>query len=92
MSTLRPTGVARPVDAARRRRANVLVLLVGVTAATLFLAATTSSTAMFYAFALSFLALIGYVYLLAQSNQPGAPQRLDRRPARGGDDGWFDRY
>ncbi len=77
-----PRGMARPVDTARRRRANVLVLLLALTAATLFLAATTGSSAMFYAFALSFLALIGYVYLLAQSSQRAAQY----------DDGWFERY
>ncbi len=77
-----PRGMSRPVDTARRRRANVLVLLLALTAATLFLAATTGSSAMFYAFALSFLALIGYVYLLAQTNQRAAQY----------DDGWFERY
>lgn len=67
-----PHGMGRPsVDLARRRRANVLFLLLAITASTLFLAATTSSTVMFYAFALSFLSLIGYVYLLAQLNQRG---------------------
>lgn len=65
----------------RRRRTNVLFLLVISTACTLFLAATTSSTVMLYAFALSFLALCGYVYLLAQYRQ---------REASEWDDSWFD--
>jgi hypothetical protein len=65
----------------RRRRSNVLFLLVVTTACTLFLAATTSSTAMLYVFALAFLALCGYVYLLAQ---------LRQREASGWDDRWFD--
>ena len=47
----------------------MLFLLVITTACTLFLAATTSSTVMLYVFALSFLALCGYVYLLAQLRQ-----------------------
>jgi hypothetical protein len=65
----------------RRRRSNVLFLLVITTACTLFLAATTSSTAMLYVFALAFLALCGYVYLLAQ---------LRQREAAGWDDGWLE--
>ncbi|MEM1334249.1 MAG: hypothetical protein AAGG08_12400 [Actinomycetota bacterium] len=77
-----PHGLARPVASAKRRRANVLFLLVAVTACTLFLAATTGSSVMFYGFALSFLALIGYVYLLAQLNQRSSA----------GFDGWLERY
>jgi hypothetical protein len=53
-------------DAVRRRRSNVLFVLVLAASSTLFLAATTKATVMLYAFALSFLALAGYVYLLAQ--------------------------
>ena len=53
----------------RRRRASVLFMLVLVTASTLFLAATTKATVMLYVFALAFLALCGYVYLLAQIRQ-----------------------
>lgn len=67
----------------RRRRTNVLFLLVISTACALFLAATTSSTVMLYVFALAFLALCGYVYLLAQ---------LRQRDAAGWNDGWFDGY
>jgi uncharacterized membrane protein HdeD (DUF308 family) len=65
----------------RRRRSNVLFLLVITTACSLFLAATTSSTVLLYVFALSFLALSGYVYLLAQ---------LRQREASGWGDGWLD--
>jgi hypothetical protein len=75
---------ARPVDPradVRRRRSNVLFLLLVSTACTLFLAATTSSTVLLYVFALSFLALCGYVYLLAQ---------LRQREAAGWSDGWLE--
>ncbi len=72
-----------PRNDIRRRRTNVLFLLVISTACTLFLAATTSSTVMLYVFALSFLALCGYVYLLAQ---------LRQREASGWTDDWIDRY
>lgn len=58
-----------PAQDAKRRRANVLFSLVLVTASTLFLAATTKATVMLYIFALAFLALCGYVYLLAQLRQ-----------------------
>ena len=67
----------------RRRRTNVLFLLVVSTACTLFLAATTSSTVLLYVFALSFLALCGYVYLLAQ---------LRQRESTGWNDDWIERY
>lgn len=77
-----PRPVARRSDV-RRRRSNVLFLLVISTACSLFLAATTSSTVLLYVFALSFLALCGYVYLLAQ---------LRQREAAGWSDGWFDQY
>lgn len=53
----------------RRRRANVLFVLVMATAITLFLAATTKSSSMVYAFALAFVSLCGYVYKLAQLRQ-----------------------
>jgi hypothetical protein len=73
-----------PVDprgAVKRRRTNVLFLLIAVTACTLFLATTTQSTVMLYVFALAFLALCGYVYLLAQIRQ---------REHAGWNDAWFD--
>lgn len=76
----RPTSGRADV---RRRRSNVLFLLLVTTACTLFLAATTSSTLMLYVFALAFLALCGYVYLLAQ---------LRQREASGWSDDWIDRY
>ena len=72
---------ADPRQDPRRRRTNMLFLLVISTACTLFLAATTSSTVMLYVFALSFLALCGYVYLLAQIRQ---------REQSGWHDGWLD--
>jgi hypothetical protein len=80
---LSPERVADPRSDVRRRRTNVLFLLVVTTACTLFLAATTSSTVLLYVFALSFLALCGYVYLLAQ---------LRQREATGWNNDWIDRY
>jgi hypothetical protein len=77
-----PARTADPRADVRRRRSNVLFLLVVTTACTLFLAATTSSTVLLYAFALAFLALCGYVYLLAQ---------LRQRETAGWDDGWLER-
>ena len=78
----RPARIAvDPRSGVKRRRSNVLFLLVITTACTLFLAATTSSTVMLYVFALSFLALCGYVYLLAQ---------LRQRESTGWNDGWLE--
>ena len=68
----RPHPSARastPRDEVRRRRSNVLFLLIITALCTLFLAATTGSTVLLYVFALSFLTLCGYVYLLAQLRQ-----------------------
>jgi hypothetical protein len=65
----------------RRRRGNVLFLLVVVTACTLFLAMSTSSTVLLYVFTLSFLATCGYVYQLTQ---------IRRRETSGWNDGWFE--
>lgn len=56
-------------DHVRRRRSNVMFMLGLATACTLFLAATTKSTAMLYLFATSFLALCAYAYMLAQARQ-----------------------
>jgi hypothetical protein len=56
-------------EAMRRRRSNVLFVLVLLAGSTLFLAATTKATAMLYAFVVAFLALCGYVYLLTQLRQ-----------------------
>lgn len=52
-----------------RRRSNVMFMLVLSSAATLFLAATTKEPAMLYLFAIAFLGLCGYLYLLAQARQ-----------------------
>ncbi len=68
----RQTHMARPHDPrgdVKRRRSNVLFVLVILAACSMFLAATTGSTALLYVFALAFLALCGYVYLLAQLRQ-----------------------
>jgi hypothetical protein len=66
-------GIARPgTDVngeVKRRRANVLFVLVLTTICAGFLAATTDSKAMVYVFALAMLALGGYVYLLVTMNQ-----------------------
>jgi hypothetical protein len=83
VSASREQRPADPRGDVRRRRTNVLFLLVISTACTLFLAATTSSTVMLYVFALCFLALCGYVYLLAQ---------LRQREASGWTDDWINRY
>jgi len=56
-------------DQLRRRRSNVLFMLVLAAGGTLFLAATTQEPAMLYLFALCFLALCGYAYLLSQVRQ-----------------------
>ena len=50
----------------RRRRANVLFILVLTVGITGFLAATTHANVMVYAFALSFVSLCGYCYKLVQ--------------------------
>ena len=67
-----PTGgQRRPSDSTveiKRRRSNILFVL-GVTAAcTLLLAATTASDFMLYVFVVALLALLTYIYLLAQQN------------------------
>lgn len=56
-------------DMIRRRRSNLVFMLVVATGSTLFLAATTKSPAMLYVFAASFLGLCGYLYLLSQARQ-----------------------
>ena len=56
-------------DQLRRRRSNVLFMLVLAAGGFLFLAATTQEPAMLYLFALAFLALCGYAYLLSQVRQ-----------------------
>jgi hypothetical protein len=66
----------------RRRRANVLFLLVMAFGVTLFLFATTKSDTMMYAFVLSFFSLMGYCYKLVQLRN----QELDRQY---GDAHWY---
>lgn len=66
----------------RRRRANVLFLLTMAFCASLFLAATTKSSAMMYALALSFLSLCGYCYRLVQLRE------IERQSQRQ-DNSWF---
>ena len=61
---------------AKRRRANVLFLLVLTTVCAGFLAATTDSKGMVYLFAGSMVGLGGYVYLLVTINQ----QQYGERP------------
>ena len=65
----------------RRRRANVLFVLVATNVLTLFLAATTKSQSLVYAFAFAFVSLCGYCYKLAQIRQ----YELDARYG----DTWF---
>ena len=63
---------ARPAastELIRRRRSNVLFMLVVSVAATLFLAATTQEPVMLYIFAIAFLALCAYAYMLSQARQ-----------------------
>jgi hypothetical protein len=66
----------------RRRRTNVLFVLVMGNVLTLFLAATTKSQSMVYAFALAFVSLCGYCYKLAQIRQY-------EQDARYSDANWF---
>ena len=69
----RQTQVARhnvsAVDQVRRRRSNVLFMLVLAAGSSLFLAATTKEPAMLYLFAAAFLGLCGYMWMLAQARQ-----------------------
>jgi hypothetical protein len=62
-----------PAAERRRRRTNVLFFLLMLSGSTLFLAATTKASVMLYLFAISFLALCGYMYLLAQIRQRNQP-------------------
>ena len=62
---------------------NIMFVLVITTACTLFLAATTGSQVMFYSFALAFMSLFGYIWMLAQARQ---------REMTGSYDGWLDSY
>lgn len=66
----------------RRRRANVLFVLVVTVGLTGFLAATTHNSPMTYIFALSFVSLCGYCYRLVQIRS----LEIDRTY---GEQGWF---
>lgn len=70
----RPEPQQAGADLVRRRRSNVMFMLVLASGATLFLAATTKEPAMLYLFAASFLGLCGYLYLLAQARQREAQE------------------
>jgi hypothetical protein len=63
------------MSATQKRRRDVLCVLLGVAAATLFLAALTRSTAFFALQLLADIALGGYVYLLIQYKNRGQDQR-----------------
>ena len=66
----------------RRRRANIVFLLVTTVAISGFLAATTKSSGLIYLFALSFVSLCGYCYKLVQLRN----FETDRSS---GDQAWF---
>lgn len=74
----RQTAVARhattSAEEIRRRRSNVMFMLVLATAGAFFLAATTKEQIFYYLFALAFLALFGYAFLLSQARQREAQQ------------------
>jgi len=61
-------------EVVRRRRSNMLFMLVLAAGSTLFLAATTKAPIMGYLFAAAFLALCGYLYLLSQARQRESTQ------------------
>jgi hypothetical protein len=67
----------------RRRRTNVFFALLMLTGSTLFLAATTHTNAMMYAFALSFLSFCGYCYKLVQIRQ------IEQHQSTYSDNTWF---
>lgn len=60
------TAYLSPREVVRRRRVNVLYGLLATNAVTLFLAFTTGSTFMVYAFSAAFLGLAAYCYVLVQ--------------------------
>ena len=62
----RPAESLDPAALARRRRTNVLFVLIVTSACSMFLAATTDSVAMLWVFGFSFVATCGYLYVLAQ--------------------------
>jgi len=80
-SRQRPAESLDPAALARRRRTNVLFVLVVTSACSMFLAATTDSVAMLWVFGFSFVATCGYLYVLAQ---------LREREQVGWNDGWLE--
>lgn len=69
-----PAAPPRPSTARermRQRRQNVLFMLVAVTAATAFLAASTRNSMMVYAFVLASVSLAGFCYKLVQIRRQG---------------------
>jgi hypothetical protein len=62
---------SNPRDRMRQRRQNVLFMLIAVTAATAFLAATTRNSMMVYAFVLATVSLAGFCYKLVQIRRQG---------------------
>lgn len=67
----------------RRRRTNVLFMLTMAFLGSLFLAATTHSSVMMYALALTFLSLCAYCYRLVQLRE------IERRSPNQDRDSWF---
>lgn len=73
-AAVRRAAAARPSnprERMRQRRQNVLFMLVAVTAATAFLAATTRNSMMVYAFVLAAVSLSGFCYKLVQIRRQG---------------------
>jgi hypothetical protein len=69
-----PAAPARQLNARermRQRRQNVLFMLIAVTAATAFLAASTRNSMMVYAFVLASVSLAGFCYKLVQIRRQG---------------------
>jgi hypothetical protein len=69
-----PAAPARALsarDRMRQRRQNVLFMLIAVTAATAFLAASTRNSMMVYAFVLAAVSLAGFCYKLVQIRRQG---------------------
>ena len=79
----RPAAATSPVAVragVKRRRANVLFVLVLIAACSLFLAATMQTESLYYVAGAAFLGLCAYVYVLAQRRKREIP--ADRREAR----------
>jgi hypothetical protein len=80
-SHARPAAAAPgPVDV-KRRRANVLFVLVVVAACAIFLAVTTKSPGMTYAAVGAGIAVVAYLMVLAQAAMSAAPARTRRATA-----------